>query len=83
MTYGSIPSQIMSGHDQDPGLQHVPARGLMHLLGNMLFLWSFYADNIEATIGPREVPGFYLPAGGLTPVALPIPVQSGSIVPAV
>jgi membrane associated rhomboid family serine protease len=37
--------------------------GVMHLVGNMLFLWVF-ADNIEATIGNIPFLLFYL-AGGV------------------
>lgn len=35
---------------------------LMHLLGNMLFLWIF-GDNVEDELGPARYGGFYLVTG--------------------
>ena len=42
--------------------------GLMHLLGNMLFLWIF-GDNIEDDLGHARYAAFYLTAGILASLA--------------
>lgn len=42
--------------------------GLMHLLGNMLFLWIF-GDNIEDSLGHARFAGFYLFTGLLASLA--------------
>ncbi len=36
--------------------------GIMHLLGNLLYLWIF-ADNVEDALGPGRFIGFYLACG--------------------
>ena len=41
---------------------------LMHLLGNMLFLWIF-GDNVEDDLGPGRYSAFYLATGVLASVA--------------
>src|SRR5919107_2660031 len=64
-----------------PGLQPTPGSvyltllvsmfmhgGLMHLLGNMLFLWIF-GDNIEDDLGHVRYAAFYLTAGLLASLA--------------
>ncbi len=58
--------------------------GLMHLLGNMLFLWVF-GDNIEDAMGHARFVGFYLLCGvaaALTHVAVapatPVPMVGAS-----
>ena len=42
--------------------------GLMHLAGNMLFLWIF-VDNLEDELGPLRYLGFYLASGVLASLA--------------
>jgi membrane associated rhomboid family serine protease len=64
-----------------PGLQPTPGSvyltlltsmfmhgGIMHLLGNMLFLWIF-GDNIEDDLGHARYAAFYLTAGLLASLA--------------
>ena len=72
-SYGLIPSVLM-GHNQLPqNLIALPAYltivssmfvhgGLMHLLGNMLYMWIF-ADNIEDALGQKKFIIFYLLSG--------------------
>lgn len=52
---------------------------LMHLAGNMVFLWVF-ADNIESTIGSRRFIGFYL-LGGIVASLSHILTDTNSLVP--
>lgn len=82
MTYGSIPGEIMHGQDWwTLGSSMFLHGGLMHLIGNMLFLWVF-ADNIEATIGPWRFLAFYILGGLIAGVAHTL-FNPESIVPAV
>ena len=53
--------------------------GLLHLGGNMLFLWIF-GNNVEDSMGPFKFVVFYL-LGGLAATALQIAVGPGSTVP--
>ncbi len=55
--------------------------GVMHLAGNMLFLWVF-GDNLEDQMGHLTFLGFYL-ACGLAAAAAQIAVTPGSDVPMV
>ncbi len=55
--------------------------GLMHLGGNMLFLWIF-GDNLEDELGHGRFLGFYL-AGGVAASLLQIAAAPGSTVPMV
>ena len=55
--------------------------GLLHLGGNMLFLWVF-GNNVEDHTGHRRVPRFYLLPGLVGSVGH-IPVQPDSTVPVV
>lgn len=52
---------------------------LMHLAGNMVFLWIF-ADNIESTIGSRRFVGFYL-LGGIVASLAHIATDINSLTP--
>lgn len=62
--YAAVPAQIMQGQNLPTLITSMFLHGdLMHLLGNMLFLWVF-GDNIEATIGNFRFLIFYL-LGGL------------------
>ncbi len=82
MTYGSIPGEIVRGQDWwTLGSSMFLHGGMMHLIGNMLFLWVF-ADNIEATIGPWRFLVFYLLGGLIAGVAHTL-FNPESIVPAV
>lgn len=64
LTYGSIPREITNGQDLFTLFTSMFLHGgLMHIVGNMLFLWVF-ADNIEATIGNVRFLLFYI-LGGL------------------
>jgi membrane associated rhomboid family serine protease len=53
--------------------------GLLHLGGNMLFLWIF-GNNVEDSMGPVKFVVFYV-VGGLCALALQIVVGPGSQVP--
>jgi membrane associated rhomboid family serine protease len=55
--------------------------GLLHLGGNMLFLWIF-GNNVEDSMGPVKFIVFYLLAG-LSADALQIAFSSGSTVPSI
>jgi membrane associated rhomboid family serine protease len=55
--------------------------GLLHLGGNMLFLWIF-GNNVEDAMGPVKYLGFYL-AGGIAAFALQTAIDPGSTVPTV
>jgi membrane associated rhomboid family serine protease len=59
--------------------------GLMHLLGNMLFLWVF-GDNVEDQLGPLRYLGFYLLCGvvaALSHVALTYAISADPRIPCV
>jgi rhomboid family protein len=53
--------------------------GLLHLGGNMLFLWIF-GNNVEDAMGPVKFVVFYLLAG-LAALALQVVIDPGSTVP--
>ncbi|MFK8101845.1 MAG: rhomboid family intramembrane serine protease [Saprospiraceae bacterium] len=62
--FGSIPNDIVRGENYYTLLTSMFMHGgVMHLVGNMLFLWVF-ADNIEASVGNINFLVFYL-LGGL------------------
>ena len=62
--FGSIPSEIVNGEDYYTLLTSMFMHGgVMHLVGNMMFLWVF-GDNIEATVGNINFAVFYI-LGGL------------------
>jgi membrane associated rhomboid family serine protease len=62
-TWGAIPADLMSGSNWSSILTSMFLHGgILHLVGNMLFLWIF-ADNIEATIGSGRFVFFYLTGG--------------------
>ena len=61
--YGAIPREITQLEDVFSVLTSMFLHGgIMHLAGNMLFLWVF-ADNIEATIGTAKFTFFYILGG--------------------
>jgi len=55
--------------------------GLLHIAGNMLFLWIF-GNNIEDTLGPLPFAVFYLLCGGLAGLAH-VALNQASIFPTV
>jgi len=70
--YALIPSEFLSGHDLPP-MVPIPIwltllasmfmhGGIMHLLGNMLYLWIF-GDNVEDGMGSARFLLFYLLCG--------------------
>lgn len=62
--YATIPSLIVQGEGYSTLLTNTFLHGgLLHLLGNMLFMWIF-ADNIEAVMGSVGFVLFYV-AGGI------------------
>ncbi|MHB8992799.1 MAG: rhomboid family intramembrane serine protease [Chloroflexota bacterium] len=70
-TYGMIPLEITTGEQLSPSsipvyLTVITAMflhgGVLHLGGNMLFLWIF-GDNVEDTLGHLGYLGFYLLCG--------------------
>ena len=82
LTYGAIPAEIRSGTDWWTLFSSIFVHGgVMHLVGNMIFLWVF-ADNIEATIGSVRFVLFYLLGGILAGIAHVL-FNQASMVPAV
>lgn len=82
MTWGALPVEITHGQDVITLLTSMFLHGgLMHLIGNMLFLWVF-ADNIEATVGSGRFAAFYL-LGGLAAHLLHIFLNPESAIPTV
>lgn len=80
--YAAVPAEIQAGQEWHTLLTSMFLHGgLMHLLGNMLFLWIF-ADNIEATIGSGRFLMFYI-VGGLAAHAGHIYFNMGSTIPTV
>lgn len=58
-----IPNEVAKGNDLHTLISSMYMHGsIMHLLGNMLFLWIF-ADNIEATVGNLRFLLFYIGGG--------------------
>jgi len=55
--------------------------GLLHLGGNLLFLWIF-GSNVEDSMGPVKFLAFYL-LGGLAATALQVAIEPGSQVPTI
>jgi len=81
-TYGAVPSEVIEGNNPISILTHMYMHGgILHLLGNLLFLWIF-ADNIEATIGSLNFAFFYL-LGGLFALSIHMLTDLGSTIPVV
>jgi membrane associated rhomboid family serine protease len=55
--------------------------GLLHLGGNMLFLWIF-GNNVEDSMGPLKFILFYV-LGGLAATALQVAIDPGATVPTI
>lgn len=80
--YGAIPAEISQGIDLQTLLTSIFLHGsIMHLLGNMLYLWIF-ADNIEASVGSTRFILFYL-AGGLVAGLAQVFINPHSTVPCI
>ncbi len=78
--YAAVPADIMNGRNLYTLVSSLFLHGgLMHLLGNMLFLWIF-ADNIESTIGSWRFFLFYL-LGGIAATAAHIAIDPYSPIP--
>lgn len=88
--FGTIPSVLFGIRDLPPGLSVVPAwltlvtgiflhGGIMHLLGNMLFLWVF-GDNVEDAMGHGKFLLFYLLCGIIASLSHAV-LEPGSDVP--
>jgi membrane associated rhomboid family serine protease len=80
--YGTIPLEISNGVDWFTLLTCMFLHGgIMHLLGNMLFLWIF-GDNIEAAVGNLNFLLFYL-IGGIVASLVHVAFAMHSNVPVV
>ena len=54
---------------------------IVHILGNMLFLWIF-GNNVEDSMGPVKYIGFYI-LGGIAALALQVAIDPNSTAPTV
>jgi membrane associated rhomboid family serine protease len=78
--FAAVPASVVRGYRWDTLLTSLFMHGgLMHLLGNMLFLWIF-ADNIEANIGSIRFLLFYL-LGGVVATFAHIALDPFSTIP--
>ena len=90
LSYGAIPAAVLSGDRVFPG-SPMPWMtlltsmflhgGIMHLVGNMLYLWIF-GDNVEERMGPVRFLLFYLLCG-IAAALIQIVVRPGSTAPLV
>jgi len=89
--YALIPAELLRGEDLPPKIP-IPIwmtvlssmflhGGLLHLLGNMLYLWIF-GDNVEDAMGPIRFLVFYLMCGAAAALAQ-IAVDPGTTIPLV
>lgn len=82
MEYGSIPAAFMAGEDWLTLFSAMFLHGgLIHLVGNMIFLYVF-ADNIEASVGSTRFLIFYL-LGGIVAGLAHILFNGSSQIPAI
>ena len=80
--FSLTPQTVLNGQDIHTSITHMFLHGgLLHLIGNMIFLWIF-GDNIEAIIGSVKFFIFYL-ASGLFAVAVHIYFDPASNTPLV
>ena len=81
-TYAMVPARISNGENYLSLVTSTFVHGdLMHLAGNMLFLWIF-GDNLEDRMGHLPYLGFYL-ASGVAAALAQIVGAPGSMVPMV
>jgi membrane associated rhomboid family serine protease len=87
---GLIPAVFLGGAELPPELRAVPAPltlitsmflhgGVLHLAGNMLYLWIF-CDNIEDRLGRARFIVFYAICGVAAGLAQALP-DAGSVIP--
>jgi membrane associated rhomboid family serine protease len=87
---GVIPATLVGGERLPPELYAVPPvatiftsmflhGGLLHLIGNMLYLWIF-GDNVEDAMGHTRFIIFYLLCGVAAALAQALP-NAGSVIP--
>lgn len=87
--YGLIPDVLLGDARLPPELARIPAwltvftsmflhGGVMHLLGNLLYLWIF-ADNIEDRLGHGRFVVFYLLCGVAAALAQALPDPDSQI----
>ena len=91
LRFGAIPAAVFSGTRVIPGHSPLPYLtlltsmflhgGIMHLAGNMLYLWIF-GDNVEDRMGPVRFLIFYLMCG-VAAAAIQIAVRPQSTAPLV
>jgi membrane associated rhomboid family serine protease len=85
--FGLVPSVIFGRDIIDPRILQAPTwatpltyqflhGGLVHLAGNMLFLWVF-ADNVEDEMGHGRFALFYLVSGALAGLAYALTLPAG------
>jgi len=80
--FGSIPNEVSHGQDLFTLVTSMFLHGgILHILGNMLFLWIF-ADNIEAVVGSSVFLLFYL-FGGFFASFVHILTDYDSLIPTV
>lgn len=77
--YALIPRDILSGRLYTLLTSMFMHGGVMHILGNMWYLWIF-GDNIEDIMGRKRFLGFYL-LSGLAASALQVYVNPSSTIP--
>ena len=86
--YGATPTELGCG----PGVSGLPPwqtvltsmfmhASILHLAGNMVFLWIF-GNNIEDSMGPFRFLGFYL-LGGIAALGLQVAINPDSVAPTV
>ena len=85
--YGAIPYEITHSGDQGPATwltiltSMFMHGGLLHIAGNMLFLWIF-GNNIEDSMGRARFIAFYL-LGGLVAVLAQTVIDPDSTIPTI
>lgn len=78
--FALTPADVSAGHGTLGLFSHMFLHaGLLHLIGNMLFLW-IYGDNLEDQLGSVRYLGFYL-LGGLGAAFFQIFADPGSQIP--
>ena len=83
--WGAVPDQLVHHLDGHTALTALTSMfmhgGILHLAGNMLFLWVF-GNNIEDSMGRPRFVVFYV-LGGLAALALQVAVDPASSVPTI